>query len=175
MRTRALHTKARSCAKAIVLHVRGYIHRVLQNCRVACQTRIPRRREERGGGREGSAFGKHLNNSDPVCRVIWFYPPYTTSFALYKLSKYHRYHRSPLNARLGEIVADECCRAARPASELNFRKFLRKHVGPTGRARTDDNSGIPTRVGIPSPYLYCPPRTMRRLIAKRPGENLTRK
>lgn len=43
-----------------------------------------------------------------------------------------------------------------PASKSNFRKFRGKHDGrQTGRGRTIA-SGIPTRVGIPSQWMYCP-------------------
>lgn len=47
-------------------------------------------------------------------------------------------------------------RTAAPASKSNFRKFRRKHdVRQAGRGRTIA-SGIPTRAGIPSRWMYCP-------------------
>lgn len=139
MRTRALHTKAWFCAKAIALRA------ICIGCPIAKPS------SSDWGFRDRSQFDEKLK---ALLFAELLLPRYMTLSPRDNLP-----HGSPrYNGEHNEIgaVTDGALQTAPPASKSNFRKFRRKHdVRQTGRGRTIA-SGIPTRAGIPSRWMYCP-------------------
>lgn len=122
MRTRALHTEARFCAKAVALHA---------DC-IGCPVTPPRIHRDR------FQFDEKLNDTRPIRRV--------TQFCLaVRLCPFH--DNLPCDAQHnGSTMKLEPLRTeyykrrtAAPASKSNFRKFRRKHDGRQTWAREDDS------------------------------------